>query len=56
MQNDGGFQIWPQNSNRITFDRLFGQKCRKQTKLVILPVFDVFFGTKRGANIIQFEF
>ena len=21
-----GFQIWPQNSNRITFDPFFGQK------------------------------
>ena len=24
-----GFQVWPQNSNRITFDPLFGQKLSK---------------------------
>ena len=43
-----GFQIWPQNSSRITFDPLFGQKnYQKWAKYDILPTFDSFF-TKKG--------
>ena len=36
-----GFQIWPQNSNWITFDPLLGKKTiEKLAKYPILPVFD----------------
>ena len=38
-----GFQIWPQNSNRIKFDPLFGQKMYfKGVKSDILPTSTVF--------------
>ena len=44
-----GFQIWPQNSNRITFDPPFGQKLKsrdlwKNPKKI--PRFDSFFAKK----------
>ena len=30
--NNEGFEIWPHNSNRTTFDPLLGKKTRKSTK------------------------
>ena len=41
-----GFQIWPQNSNRITFDPIFGQKTVENRDIFKNPFFDIFFGQK----------
>ena len=51
-----GFQIWTQNSNRITFDPLFGQKTVKNGLNGYLTNFRVFFWPKRGSDVIRFEF
>ena len=54
-----GVQIWPQNSNRITFDPFLGQKLSNLE--IFLEIFwfsrdfDSFFGQKGGSNIIPFE-
>ena len=37
-----GFQIWPQNSNRITFDLLWAKKLSKIGKIPDLANFDIF--------------
>ena len=51
-----GFQIWPQNSNRITFDPFFGQKNVEnwQSRYLIEPIFDSFFGEK-GVKCFLFQ-
>ena len=41
-----GFHIWPQNSNRITFDPFFGQKQSEIGKISDLAHFGQFFGQK----------
>ena len=50
------FQSWHQNSNRLTFDPLFLQKLSKYAKSGILPIFDSFFGQKRGQMLIDLNF
>ena len=39
-----GFQIWPQNSNRITFDPFWPKNFRKLAKSDILASFRYFIG------------
>ena len=53
------FQIWPQNSNWMRFEPLFGRKTvESRDALGIfenIPIFDSFFLPKRGLNVILFE-
>ena len=41
-----GFQIWPQNSNRIRFDPFLAKKLSKWAKSDILPISDSFLAKK----------
>ena len=56
------FQIWPRNSNRITFDPLFLQKKTVKSrdfffsKITIKSLDLTVFLAKRGSNVIRFEF
>ena len=51
-----GFQIWPQNSNRITFDPLLSKiKRRKLAQYPIQPILTV-FGHKGGKILFDFNF
>ena len=47
-----GFQMWPQNLNRTTFEPLFGPKTIENWKN---PVFDRFW-PKRGSHAVWFKF
>ena len=49
-----GFQIWPQNSNRITFYPLFGQKTVENGLNWVLSHFLVFW-PKKETTVIRFE-
>ena len=51
-----GFQIWSQNSNRIIFDPIFGQKTVKNPPYWVFCHFWTVFRPKKGSNIIRFEF
>ena len=45
-----GFQIWPHNSNTITFDPFFGQKTAKFSKIFL---FWRFLGQKGGQMLLS---
>ena len=45
--NDKKFQIWPQNSNRITFDPSFGSKLSKIGKIPDLANFVYILSLKK---------
>ena len=49
-----GFQIWPQNSNRITFDSFFGKKEPSKSSTYSVNC-GHYFGQKK-LNVIRFEF
>ena len=51
-----GFQIWPQNSNRITYDPIFGQNIIKNWLKRIFCQLSTVFRPKKGSNGIRFEF
>ena len=53
-----GFQIWPQNSNRIPFHPLLDQKAVKSRDFlrIFKKILDLtVFRLKRGSNVIRFE-
>ena len=47
-----GFQIWPHNSNMITFDPLFGQKT-VENRDIFKSLFSTVFGPKRRSSEYQ---
>ena len=50
------FQIWPQNSNRITYDPFFGKKTSNSSKVhTRFSQFSTVFWSIRGSNDIRFE-
>ena len=51
-----GFQIWPQNSNRITFHPHFAQKAVKNWQNTRFSLFLTVFWSKRGTNVTLYEF
>ena len=48
------FQIWPQNSKRITFDPLFGQQTVENWLNIQFSPLSIIFG-KKGSNVVRFE-
>ena len=50
------FQIWPQNSNRTTFDPLLGQKTVEKRLSRVFGSFSTVSWPKRGSNVVRFEF
>ena len=51
-----GFQIWPQSSNRITFNSLFGEKTVENLPNWVFCQFSSLFFAKKGSNVVRFEF
>ena len=51
-----GFQIWSQNSNRITFDPIFGQKTVENGENINFASFLPFFGQKWGQMLSDVNF
>ena len=57
LRYDERIRIWPQRSNRVTFEPLFGKKKLSKTgKIPDLANFRQFFWPQRRSNVIRFEF
>ena len=56
MPNDERIQnLWPQNSNRLTFDPTFDPKSVENDKISDRAILGSFLA-KKGSNVILFEF
>ena len=51
-----GFQVCPQDSNRIGFDPIFDQELPKIGKIPVLAYFRPFFGQKWGKMLLDLSF
>ena len=51
-----GFQIWPQNSNLITFEPFFWPKTVENRLNWVFCQFSIVLWSKRESNSIGFEF
>ena len=51
-----GFQILPQNSNKIAFDPFWQKNYRNLAKIPGLANFQQVFGRKNRSDVIRFEF